>query len=210
LKEFGIGGKIEGVKDCCVPAGTRVSSQVKPPPVARGNLERGGAAMKKLQSLLIPIAALLMFLALAATEASAQNLSSYSTQYTGTLTLTFAAQWGKMVLPPGEYNINYGTLTSAGLHVVEVASTRDPSVRGWALPKAKGDIKGTKSRLVCIREGNKGYVRSLELPEIGATLYFPRPHGVSVKAWIVSEKQSHNATTQLAEMRISLAPVPVI
>ena len=73
----------------------------------------------------------------------------------------------------------------------------------------KDDAKRTTSHLVCILEGNKGYVRSLELPEIGATLHFPRPHGVSVQAWIVAGNQGHNAKTQLAEIRIPVSHVPV-
>ena len=52
-----------------------------------------------------------------------------------------------------------GTLTSAGLYVVEVANEQDPSVRGWALPNGKDDAKRTTSHLVCILEGNKGNVR---------------------------------------------------
>lgn len=163
--------------------------------------------MKKLRSILIPIAALLMFLPFSSTGAGVQSL--YTTQFTGTFTLPFVAQWGRIILPPGEYTLNYGTLNSAGLHAVEVASERDLSIRGWAIPMAKGDVKGTESHLVCVLEGNKVYVRSLELPEMSATLHFPRPHGVRVEAWIVSEKQSHNATSRLAEIRVPIAPVPV-
>ena len=173
-------------------------------PAARRTLLIGGAAMKKVRSWMISVAALLILFGWVATEAKAQSL--YSTQFVGEFTLPFEAQWGHMTLPPGDYNLYYGYLGKGGNFVVEVAHQGTGILNGFVLVRGRDDAKGKESYLVCVREGDKGYVRSLHMAEIGESIEFPKPHGVSVDAWIVAGKKTHNTNAKLAEMRIPVLP----
>lgn len=161
--------------------------------------------MKTVRSLLVPISVFVILLGLAVTGVKAQSLRT--TEFAGKFTLPFMVQWGAMALPPGEYNLYYGNLNLSGPRMVEVASEELGFQRGLILPHGQNELKGTKSVLVCVIEGNRGYVRALELGELGQSISFPRPHGVSVSAWIVAGNQSQNVKTQIAEIRISVVPV---
>lgn len=161
--------------------------------------------MKTVRSLLIPASVLVMFLGLAATGMKAQSLRS--THFAGKFTLPFMAQWGEMILPAGDYNLYFGSFDAAGLRVVEVAHEDMGIVRGLVFPRGRNDVKGEGNFLVCILEGNKAYVRSLQMAELGQSIEFARPHGVSVRAWIVASKESHNANPRLAATRIPVVPM---
>ncbi|HXH50212.1 MAG TPA: hypothetical protein VNM47_12780 [Terriglobia bacterium] len=160
--------------------------------------------MKTVRSLLVSISVLVMFLGLAATGAKAQSLKQ--THFAGKFTLPFMIQWGGMILPPGDYNLYIGYLTLSGPRMVEVANEDMGIQRGFVLPVASESRKATQSVLVCVVEGGRGYVRSLEIAELGQSIGFARPHGVSVQAWIVGSNKSHNVNTQLAETRIPVVP----
>jgi hypothetical protein len=159
--------------------------------------------MKKLGSLMISFAVLVTLFALVETGAKAQSIDS--TQFVGKFTLPFEARWGGMILPAGNYNLKFG-YTMGGLRVVEVAGEDAGILHGWVFAKGRVNTKGEGSFLVCVLNGNTGYVRSLQLAEFGESINFARPHGVSVDAWIVAGKKSHNAKTQLAETRIPIVP----
>ena len=162
--------------------------------------------MKVVRSLMISVAALMMLFGLAATGAKAQSL--YSTHFTGKFTLPFAAQWGQMILPPGDYNLYYGYLGTGGFNIVEVAHVDDLDiVHGRVFPRGTDGAKGEGSFLVCVTEGNRVYIRSLQMAEIGESIQFARPHGVSVSAWIVAGKKAHNTNNTLAAARIPVVPV---
>lgn len=161
--------------------------------------------MKTLRNLMISFAALLMLLALAATGAKAQSLNT--TEFAGKFTLPFMAQWGQMTLPPGEYNLYYGRFSASGLRMVEVANENMNILRGVILPRGQNDVKGEGNFLVCVFEGNRAYVRSLQMAELGHSVGFARPHGVSVAAWIVAGNKSQNTNTRFAEIRIPVAPL---
>jgi hypothetical protein len=160
--------------------------------------------MKQFRSWMISVAALLMLLGLVATGAKAQSMRT--TDFAGRFTLPFAAQWGDLTLVPGEYNLYYGNLNLSGPLVVEVAHENVGIVHGVVLARGRGDAKGEGSFLVCVTEGNRAYVRSLQMGEIGQSVGFARPRGVSVAAWIVAGKKTHNTNTRLAETRIPILP----
>lgn len=161
--------------------------------------------MKKVRSWMISVAALLMLFGWVATEAKAQSL--YSTHFAGKFTLPFEAQWGQMTLPPGNYILYYGYMGTGGIHVVEVAREDTGHGQGRVFPRGRDNSRGEASFLVCIRDGDKGYVRSLHMAEIGESIEFARPHGVDVNAWIVAGKKTHNSNAKLAEMRVPVVPV---
>ncbi|HET7214850.1 MAG TPA: hypothetical protein VFL79_14760 [Terriglobia bacterium] len=161
--------------------------------------------MKTVRSLIVPVSMLVMLLGLAATGMKAQSLSS--THFVGKFTLPFAAEWGRMSLPPGDYNLYYGYMGTGGINIVEVAHQEPDILHGYVFVRGRGDAKGEGSFLTCVFEGDKGYVRSLQMAEISESIEFTRPHGVSVAAWIVAGNETHNTNARLAEMRIPLIPV---
>lgn len=161
--------------------------------------------MKTLRSLIVPMSVLVLFLGLAATGTKAQSIET--THFAGEFTLPFMAQWGEMVLPPGHYNLYYGNLNPTGHRVVEVAHENRAIQHGLVLAATQDERKVTDSVLVCVPDGNKTYVRTLEIADLGLSVGFSRPHGVSVRAWVVAGKKSHNAKTRLAETRIPVVPV---
>jgi hypothetical protein len=161
--------------------------------------------MKTLRNLIVPVSVLVMFLGLAATGTKAQILNT--THFAGNFTLPFPAQWGEMTLPPGDYNLYFGNLNQHGLRVVEVAHEDLGILHGLVITRMPQESKATESFLVCVIEGNKAYVRSLEMAGIGQSVGFARPHGVSVAAWIVADKKTHNTNARLAETRIPVVPL---
>ena len=160
--------------------------------------------MKKLRRLLVPLSLLVMFVGLAVTGTKAEIIRQ--THFAGTFTLPFTVQWGDMILPPGEYVLRYGTLTTSGPHVIEVSRATMGFLHGVVAVLGQGNGEVTQNLLVCVREGNKGYVRSLQMAETGLSINFKRPHYVEVESWIVSDR-SHNSNAQLAVVRIPVAPV---
>ncbi len=162
--------------------------------------------MKKIRGLVVSVAAMLMFLGLAATGIKAQSL--FSSHFAGEFTLPFMAQWGSVILPPGDYNLYYGRLSNTGAQIVEVRG-QGMLPHGLIIVNGRNDVKGTENRLVCVLEGNKAYVRGLELPAIGESAEFLRPKGARVESWIVAEKQGAKGTAQPAETRVSVLSVPI-
>lgn len=160
--------------------------------------------MKKVRSLLVSTSVLVMFLGLATAGVKAQSLKQ--THFAGKFTLPFMVQWGGMILPPGDYNLYIGKLNLSGPLMVEVANEDMGIQRGVVLPVTSENRKATQSVLVCVVEGARGYVRSLEIAELDQSIGFARPHGVSVQAWIVGSNKSHNVNTRVAETRIPVVP----
>jgi len=159
--------------------------------------------MKTLRRWIIPASVLVIFLGLAATGMKAQSLRS--TEFAGKFTLPFMAQWGEITLPPGNYNLYYGAFTASGLRMVEVAHENLGIVHGLVLARGRNDARGEGNFLVCVLEGNRTYVRSLQMEEVGHTVGFARPHGVSVAAWIVAGNKTRNTNARFAEIRIPVA-----
>ena len=140
--------------------------------------------------------------ALSATGAKAQTISAAS--FKGTFTLPVAAQWGKMTLPAGTYNLYYGRLDE-GPDVVEVVGKAKGSPRGLIVVAGNGDASAAKSALVCIREGDALIVRRLEMPALGTAADFSMPHGTQLEA----TNRNHNGYTQLAEAPMLIERIPV-
>jgi hypothetical protein len=112
-----------------------------------------------------------------------------------------------MTLPAGDYDLYYGYMGRGGIYAVEVANEDTGIHHGWVFPGGIDGVKGEGSFLVCVREGDMGYVRSLQMAEIGESIEFSKPHGVSVETWIMAGKKAYHTNTVLAEMRIPIVPV---
>lgn len=161
--------------------------------------------MNRLRKLIVLASVLVTFLGLAATGTKAQNLRI--TEFAGKFSLPFTAQWGAMTLPPGNYNLYYGDLTAGGFRVVEVSDEDQGIRRGVVIPSGRNDAKGEETFLVCVFEGNRAYVHSLQMAAMGQSIGFARPHGVSVEAWIMAGNKAHNTKARLAETRIPVVPL---
>jgi len=118
--------------------------------------------------------------ALCATGTRAQSLNT--THFAGTFTLPFEAEWGGTALQPGDYSLYYGRLNPGGVNVVEVVGKENSTPHIVIVPRAVQDSSAKKNALVCIREGNTGVIRALEMPEIGAALKFGMPRGTQLMA----------------------------
>lgn len=163
--------------------------------------------MKAIRNITILFGLSLVLLALGATGARAQVVEH--ALYSGTFTLPFDAQWGTMILPAGDYSLYYGHLGSGGTYMVEVAGKKLASPHGFVLPTPTGErVSRSENTLICIREGNKSYIRELRMGFIGESARFAIPHGVVVRARIVKQAK-HNANAPHAEARLSIVHVPV-
>jgi hypothetical protein len=161
--------------------------------------------MKTLRIVLVPVSLLVMCLGLAATGTKAQSLRI--TDFAGKFTLPFTAQWGAITLPPGNYNLYYGDLTARGFRIVEIADEDQGIRRGMFIPWGRNDAKGEDTFLVCVFEGKKAYVHSLQMAGLGESIGFARPHGVRVEAWIVAGNQTRNTNARLTQTRIPVLPM---
>ncbi len=93
--------------------------------------------------------------------------------YQGTFTLPFTAQWGGMVLTPGQYTFILDSPSSPG-----VITVRREDHRGVGMVFANGhDVrrKIARSELVAVATGETYRVRALRLAEVGMTLDFTIP-----------------------------------
>jgi hypothetical protein len=160
--------------------------------------------MKTIRSLMTLVGLSLLLPALAVTVARAQSISA--TEFNGTLTLPFEVQWGSMILPPGEYTLNYGPLIDrAGTHAVAIVGEAKGSPHGSFLVQGRSRTSATKNALVCTREGDTLIARALEMPAIGESVSFGAPYGVEHLAQNTSPK----AKAQLAEARMPTVRVPI-
>ncbi|HXH49077.1 MAG TPA: hypothetical protein VNM47_07000 [Terriglobia bacterium] len=162
--------------------------------------------MRMIRNITILVGLFAVLMALATTGARAQVLST--TSFTGTFTLPTEAQWGKMILPAGDYTLQYGGLFLSGEHMVTVESKTEGGPRGMILAGPRDDVSAAKDSLLCVREGDTLYVRALEMPLIGESIHFRIPHGVEVRSKVVAGHQNHTGKTQLALVAIGVDHVP--
>ena len=162
--------------------------------------------MKAIRNFVILSGLSVMLLALAATSSQAQIVEH--ARFVGTFTMPFDAQWGSMTLPAGDYSLRYGRLYGTGTLMVEVSAREGVRPHGFAFTIPGNQVKTSENALICIREGNNGYVRELRMGAVGESARFAVPHGVIVRARVVAEGK-HNANTQHAESRMSIVRVPV-
>ena len=163
--------------------------------------------MKTIRSMAILVGVGLALLASGASRATAQALTT--TAFSGTFTLPFEVQWANMTLPAGEYTLSYGHQNSASAYLVEVAGKDNGSPHGVILARGRSRASASGDALVCIREGNNGYVRSLEMSAIGEAAEFALPHGVEVESKLLQTAQNRGGSAQLTEARISVERVPI-
>ncbi len=159
--------------------------------------------MKTIRSLMILAGLSLALLTLGVTGAKAQSLRL--SDFAGTFTLPFEAQWGRTTLPAGEYDLYYGQPSAGGHLMVEVRGKEKGSPHVFILPQGINDASTTHSALVCVREGDAGIVRVLEMPEIGQSASFAMPRGTQLMA----HKGKHNGYTQLAQAPMLIERIPV-
>jgi len=144
--------------------------------------------------------------ALGATGASAQQAPSLSiTNFGGTFNLPFEAQWGRTTLPAGEYSLYYGRLHD-GARMVEVIGKEKHTPHVLVLPNGLNDASTTRSALVCVREGNAGIVRALEMPQIGEAVEFNMPRGTQ----LVANRSNGKKNVQIAEGPKLIERIPVM
>jgi len=96
-----------------------------------------------------------------ATAASAQTL-------TVKFTLPFEVQWGRNVLPAGEYSISMDSSANVAL----VRSANGNTVGFTPIPIRATSHSGNTALFVMVR-GNERLVRSLNLPGRGISLIYP-------------------------------------
>ena len=142
--------------------------------------------------------------ALCATGARSQSLAT--TQFSGTFTLPFETQWGRMTLPAGKYSLYYGHMyDDIGVTMVEVIGEEKKAPHGFILAPGVSDSSTTKSALVCVREGKAGIVRALEMPQIGRALQFRMTRG----AQLTANRSNGKKTIQLAEVPMLIQRIPI-
>jgi hypothetical protein len=163
--------------------------------------------MKTLRNMTIVVGLALVLLGLGATSASAQTLTT--TSFGGTFTLPFEAQWGSMTLPAGDYSLFYGHMNGRGAYLVEVAGKGEGGPHGMVIARGRNQAETSENVIVCVREGNKGYIRGLQIGVIGESATFKIPHGVEVRTRIVVENQKHKGNTQIAQASTVVERVPI-
>jgi hypothetical protein len=162
--------------------------------------------MRTIRNITILMGLSLALLALAATEATGQVIDS--ARFAGTFTLPTEAQWGTTTLPAGNYTFRYGILhTGAGL--VEVRGTAKGGHYSMIVAGPGSQTSTTNNAILCTREGNRGYVRELQMGAIGETVRFILPHRVRVRAWLVAGKRNASPNNKLDEVRIPITRGPV-
>jgi hypothetical protein len=148
--------------------------------------------MKRIRSLMTLAGLSLALVGFGAAVANAQVVTT--TNLVGTFTLPFAAQWGAVTLPAGDYTLRYG-YAPGGIAVVEVQGTTKGSSHGFILAQSRGKTSAAKNAVVCIREGNGGIIRGLDLPAIGESAQFALPHGMKLMA----HQRDNSTYAQLGE-----------
>jgi hypothetical protein len=101
------------------------------------------------------------------------NLASAQDAFRGTFTLPFEAQWGKIVLPAGEYEFTLDHGSVAGMVSIRAEGTQG---LGVVLNQAVYDQQTIDhSELVLVRSGGNYTVRALRLADLGVTLEYSVP-----------------------------------
>ncbi len=123
--------------------------------------------MKTIRYLLMAVAALGLF----ASVAQAQD-------YLGKFTLPVETQWGKAVLPVGNYTLEHNSLRRSDL--VTIRNEKE-TVMAIAVSQAWNADRSQKSALVLARMKGKTVVRTLVLAELGMEFIYPWPKGERIR-----------------------------
>ncbi len=145
-------------------------------------------------------------LAMSASGVRAQGRALTVTNFSGTFNLPFDAQWGRVALPAGEYNLYYGSFVG-GTKYVEVEGKEKGSLHILILAGAPIDVStNARNSLVCVRVGNIGIVRALEMPQISEAVQFTMPRG----AMLTAHNGRHHGSTQIAEAPMLIQRIPIV
>jgi len=91
----------------------------------------------------------------------------------GRFQLPVEVYWGRIVLPPGEYELT----TDTGSRVVTVRSL-DASWTAMLLSASTSELRGQSGSELSLAASESGvYVEALYLGDLGVKLHFARPHG---------------------------------
>lgn len=166
--------------------------------------------MKTIRNLMTVVGLSLLLPVLAVTVAKAQSISANPADpeaaFSGSFTLPFEVQWGSMVLPAGDYTLDYGRLIDpAGMHAVAITAEENGGKRGVLLADGRGQSRAGANSLVYIRQGDTLIVTGLELPAIGESVTFKAPKS----AQLMARKNGANARTQLAKARMPIQRLPI-
>ena len=159
--------------------------------------------MKSIRNWVTLVGLTMVAFALCATGARAQSLTT--TNFAGTFNLPFQAQWGSTSLPAGEYSLYYGSLHDGSPQMVEVVGKEKHTPHVLILPQGVNDASTTQSALVCVREGNTGIVRALEMPQIGQAVEFNMPRGTQ----LIANRSNGKKNVEIAEGPKLIQRIPI-
>lgn len=142
-------------------------------------------------------------LALAAIALSVST--SNAQEFQGEFTLHRVAQWGKVVLPPGQYNMTLARFQGGQRMVTVRSEAAGDSAAMIVVGSHNASPSVTKDSLVCIREGGALVVRSLELGAEGEIIYFQMPKNAPTYA----QRRGAEEQTLLAQGPQLIQRVPV-
>jgi hypothetical protein len=91
----------------------------------------------------------------------------------GKFTLPFAAQWGKVVLPAGEYRV---TLKTMELPAMVSVQDRGRNVR-LVMANSYGQPTSSHNELIIVRNGGNRRIHALHLADRGVVFYYLPPKG---------------------------------
>jgi hypothetical protein len=131
-------------------------------------------------------AVIALALATVATPARAQAA------YRGSLTLPFEVQWGRAVLPAGEYTLAL-TSISQPMRVIDDGGR----TRAFVYGSVERPRVGQGTFLLVTRDGSKRTVRSLNCPEWGVDLVY-RPFTRAERDLLASGRQEENLAVRVA------------
>lgn len=110
---------------------------------------------------------------LAATAMTAFSFAQSAPVASGSFTLPFAAQWGKLNLNPGTYS--FAVQRGGNTYVIHVE--RDNRAVGFILPTEFSSREGSQfdeASLLCVRHSGTCSIGALKMPQFGV-LYFQAP-----------------------------------
>lgn len=124
------------------------------------------------------LALLLALIAVFALTAGAQT-------FNGQFTLTHEINWGKAVLPPGDYSYRLNRMTDMQSLMITVWGRNGNEVSATIMPQSYAErpvnyaeYDQTIDNLIIFREGNMRTVRALQLGSMNLTIFYPVPASV--------------------------------
>ncbi len=128
--------------------------------------------MKRVSLMFVKLAVLAV-LAACFSAAPASLEGAGPAAYSGKFTLPMAVQWGRAVLPAGDYSFTLDSATLGGIAIV-----RGEGKAVMVMANAISDRSTSEhSSLLIVRSGGSARVRSIHLAELGRDFYYGAPKG---------------------------------